>query len=312
VNTAQQKRDYFEVLGVDRSASQEQIKQTYRQLALKWHPDRNPAPGAVDRFREIAEAYAVLSDETKRSAYAAAGHAGVSERWSTEDIFRDFDFGDFFGGRFADLWNIFGDLFGGHGRRNSVRSRGADLHCDMRITLEDAAKGGERRIHITRPGPYSGPGAAFLPRAVKIRIPMGAQDGALLRFVGQGQTGPHGGPPGDLLVRLSIQPHPSLRREGHDLYAVARIAFPEAALGTKVTIKYLGNENVLITVPPGTQNGALLRLRGKGMPRPDGEGKGDLLVIVKVKTPIDLTERQCELLREFKLESAHKQAAPLT
>jgi DnaJ-class molecular chaperone len=114
--TAEHKRDYYEVLGIERSASAEDIKQAYRKLAMQWHPDRNPAPEATDRFREIAEAYAVLSDQTKRSAYDATGHAGVSERWSTEDIFRDFDFGDFFGGRFADLDGIFGGPFSGFGR----------------------------------------------------------------------------------------------------------------------------------------------------------------------------------------------------
>ena len=120
------KRDYYEVLGLDRSASQEQIKQAYRQLALKWHPDRNLATEATDRFKEIAEAYAVLSDPAKRAEYNAGGHAGISERWSTEDLFRDFEFGDFFGGRFADLGGIFGDIFGGRMQRGPIKPRGAD------------------------------------------------------------------------------------------------------------------------------------------------------------------------------------------
>jgi len=370
VSAAQQKRDYYEVLGLGRDATAEQIKQAYHQLALKWHPDRNPAPDATDKFREIAEAYAVLSDPTKRQAYDFTGHAGVSERWSTEDIFRDFDFGDFFGGRFGDLGGIFGDLFGGRGRRGPVRPRGADVQCDMSLTLDQAAKGGEQLIHITRSDPCkscggngakagtrpvtcaecrgtgekqqvrsdrgmkvvtllscshcrgtgtfiefpcpacSGTGVVFLPHAIKVQIPAGADHGTLLRLAGQGEAGPQGAPPGDLLVRIYIQPHPHLRRDGDDLYAAAQIAFPDAALGTKVTVKYLDDENVLVTVPPGTQSGTLLRLRGKGMPRLHGKGKGDLFVVVEVKTPTDLTARQRELLKEFaRLETERKKSA---
>lgn len=370
VSAAQQKRDYYEVLAVGRDATAEQIKQAYRQLALKWHPDRNPAPDATDKFREIAEAYAVLSDPAKRQAYDATGHAGVSERWSTEDIFRDFDFGDVFGARFGDLGGLFGDLFGGRGRRGPVRPQGADLHCDLRVTLDEAAKGGERLIHITRSDPCkscggsgakagtkpaacaecggtgekqqvrsdrgmrvvtllscsrcrgtgtfiefpcpacSGTGVLFSPHAIKLRIPAGADHGTLLRIAGQGEAGPQGAPPGDLLVRINIQPHPLLKRDGDDLYATAQIAFPQAALGTKVTIKYLDHENVLVTVPPGTQSGTLLRLRGKGMPRLRGKGKGDLFVVVEVRTPTELTARQRELLREFEqLESQREKSA---
>jgi molecular chaperone DnaJ len=369
VSAAQQKRDYYEVLAVGRDATAEQIKQAYHQLALKWHPDRNPAPDATDKFREIVEAYAVLSDPAKRQAYDATGHAGVSERWSTEDIFRDFDFGDFFGGRFADLGGIFGDLFPGRTRPGGIKPQGAALRYDLRLTLDEAARGGERVIHISRsdrckscagsgakPGTKpvtctdcrgtgerqqvrsaksmrvitlttcarcngrgifiespcaacKGAGVEFLPHAIKVQVPPGVDHGMLLRLPGQGEAGPQGGSPGDLLVRIYIQSHPLLKRDGDDLYAAAPIAFPAAALGTKVTIKYLGNENVLVTVPPGTQSGTLLRLRGKGMPRLHGKGKGDLFVVVEVRTPTELTARQRELLREFaKLESERKKS----
>ena len=370
MNAAQQKRDYYEVLAVERDATAEQIKQAYRQLALRWHPDRNPVPDATEKFREIAEAYAVLSDPAKRQAYDATGHAGISERWSTEDIFRDFDFGDFFGGRFADLGGIFGDLFSERTRRSGVKLHGADLHYDLRLTLDEAAKGGERLIHVSRsdrckscggsgakPGTKpvtctechgtgerqqmrseksmrvvtlttcarchgrgtfietrcatcQGAGVVFLPHAIKVQIPPGVDHGMLLRLAGQGEAGPQGAPPGDLLVRIYMQPHPLLKRDGDDLYAVAQMTFPDAALGTKVAVKYLHDENVLVTVPPGTQSGSLLRLRGKGMPRLHGKGKGDLFVVVEVKTPTELTTRQRELLREFaRLESERKKNA---
>jgi len=367
--TAQQKRDYYEVLGVERNAAQEQIKQAYRQLAMKFHPDRNPAPDATERFKEIAEAYAVLSDPTKREQYDTAGHAGVSERWSTEDLFRDFAFGDFFGGRFADVGGIFGDLFGARSRRGPAKARGPDLHSGLRLTLDDAARGGERVIAITRsdrcktcggsgakPGTHPvvcqecqgtgqkrriktekgmklvtitacarclgsgtivespcltchGTGYEFLPHQIKVQIPPGIDDGMLLRLAGQGEAAPPGGEPGDLLVRVLINAHPLLKREGDDLFTGAVIDFASAALGTKVDAPCLEKEIVKVTIPPGTQSGTALRLRGKGMPRLRGRGKGDLYVVVEVRTPTDLTARQRELLREFKLEAGKKSAA---
>ena len=369
MNSSQQKRDYYEVLGLDRSASQEQIKQAYRQLAMKWHPDRNSAADATDRFKEVAEAYAVLSDETKRRAYDTTGHAGVSERWSTEDIFRDFDFGDFFGGRMGDIWSVFGDMFPGRAARASGQPQGTDLRYDLQLTLDDAAKGGERVIKLTRSdicktcggngakagtkpvrcgechgsgekqqvradktmrvvtltactrcngrglfiespcATCKGSGLEFLPHSIKVQIPAGVEHGMLLRLVSQGEAGPQGAPPGDLLVRIYIQPHPTLKRDGDDLYAVGTLAFPDAALGTKVTVPCLEDEKVILTVPPGTQPGTLLRARGKGMPRLHGRGKGDLYVVVEVKTPNNLTPRQRELLREFKMEANKKAAA---
>jgi molecular chaperone DnaJ len=366
VVTSQQKRDYYEVLGVDRGATQEQVKQAYRQLAMKCHPDRNPAPDATDRFKEIAEAYAVLCDPTKRAQYDTTGHAGVSERWSTEDLFRDFAFGDFFGGRFTDLGGVFGDLFGGRSRRGPVKPHGADLHYELKLTLDDAARGGERVISITRSdrcktcgGTGAKPGTRpitcaecqgsgqkqqiksdkgmklvtitscarclgsgtiiespcvtchstgyeFLPHQIKVQVPAGIDDGMLLRLAGQGEAAPPGGEPGDLLVRILIGAHPLLKREGTDLFTSAAIDFASAALGTKVDVPCLEKETVKVTIPPGTQSGTALRLRGKGMPRLHGRGKGDLYVVVEVRTPTDLTPRQRELLKEFKVEMSKK------
>jgi len=367
--TAQQKRDYYEILGVDRSATQEQIKQAYRQLALKWHPDRNPAAEATDRFKEVAEAYAVLSDPTKRAQYDATGHAGVSERWSTEDLFRDFEFGDFFGGRFADLGSIFGDFFGPRTRRGPIKPQGANLHYDLKLTLDGAATGGARVISIIRsdlckscggngakPGTQPvtcpecqgsgqkqqtrsekgmkvvsittctrclgrgifiespclachGSGYESVPHQIKVQIPPGIEDGMMLRLAGQGEAAPPGGSAGDLLVRIHIEPHPFLTREGDDLYTGSVIDFASAALGTKIDVPCLGGERVKVTIPAGTQSGTALRLRGKGMPRLHARGKGDLYVVVEVRTPTDLTPHQRELLKEFKLEAGKKSAA---
>jgi len=357
--TTQQKRDYYEALGVDRSATRDQIKQAYRQLALQYHPDRNKAPDATAKFREIAEAYAVLSDEAKRREYDATGHAGVSERWTTEDLVRDFQFGDFFGGRFDDLTGIFGDFFGRRTRPSRGVVRGVDLRYDLDLTLEEAARGGERLIQITRsakcptcdgngakPGTKptacgdcggtgqkqqvqsgkgmrvvtvttcarcggrgtwiespcadcQGNGYQFAPHTLKVQIPPGVDDGMMIRLAGQGEPNANGGPPGDMLIRPHLRPHPALQRQGDDLYTSTPVRFADAALGTKISLQSLGGETLRVAVPAGTQSGAALRLHGKGMPRLGGKGKGDLYVIVEVRTPTDLTSRQRELLQEF-------------
>jgi molecular chaperone DnaJ len=360
------KRDYYEILGIDRSATPEQIKQAYRKLAMQWHPDRNPSPQATDRFREIAEAYAVLSDETKRQAYDTAGHAGVSERWSMDDLFRDFEFGDFFGGRFGDLWNVFGDLFPGRSRGGADAPRGANVRFDLKLTLDQAARGGEHVLHLTRiehcqschgsgakagtqpiacsecrgtgerqqirnagamkvvtlssctrchgRGTFiespcatcGGTGSVSLPHKIKVQIPAGIDHGMVLRLAGQGEADTKGAHPGDLLVQIYIEPHPLLKRDGNDLYTVVSVTFSDAALGTKTLVPHLAGEQVRLTIPPGTQSGTTLRVRGKGMPRLDGRGTGSLFVVVKVQTPVDLTPRQKELLREFKQLEAEK------
>ncbi|MBI3603964.1 MAG: molecular chaperone DnaJ [Nitrospirae bacterium] len=367
--TTEQKRDYYEVLGADRSATRDQIKQAYRKLALQYHPDRNKAPDATAKFREIAEAYAVLSDDAKRREYDTGGHAGVSERWSTEDLVRDFQFGDFFGGRFDDLSSIFGDFLGRRmwpGQAQGV-ARGTDLRYDLDLTLDEAAQGDERLLQVTRsekcqtckgsgakPGTKPTPcgdckgtgqkqqvrsskgmklvtvltcdhcrgrglfiespcltcqanGYTFAPHSLKVQIPPGVDDGMVIRLAGQGESNANGGQPGDLLIRTHLRPHPLFQRQGDDLYTAVPISFAEAALGTKVSIPCLGGETVHVTVPAGTQSGTALRLHGKGMPRLGGKGKGNLLVIVEVRTPTDLTTRQRELLQEFaKLETRKK------
>ncbi len=359
--TAEQKRDYYEVLGVDRTATRDQIKQAYRQLALQYHPDRNPGSDTTAKFREIAEAYAVLSDEAKRKAYDTTGHAGVSERWSTEDVMRDFRFGDFFGGRAADLFGMFGDLFGPRMQAERAVRRGADLRYDLELSLEEAAKGGDRVIEMTRsdtcgickgsgakPGTASvrcqdcqgsgqkqevktgkgvrmvtlttcprcrgrgqwiespcescqGRGIRFLPHTLKVTIPVGVDDGMIIRLGGQGEAGPAGTPSGDLLIRIHLTPHATLQRQGDDLYLPRSISFPDAALGAKVPVTGLGGETVQVTVPAGTQLGTALRLKGKGMPRLKGKkGRGDLYVLIEVRTPTDLSPRQKELLEELR------------
>ena len=362
--TVDSKKDYYEVLGVDRSATRDQIKQAYRQLALKYHPDRNNKPDAEAKFKEIAESYAVLSDDVKRREYDSTGHSGVSERWSSEDLMRDFQFGDFFGGRFDDLSGMFGDFFGRRIRPTARVVRGVDLRYDLDLTLEEAARGGDREIHITRsekcencrgtgakPGtkpvtcsdckgtgqkqqvktgkgvkmvtlttcprcigrgqwietPCStcqGNGYTFAPHTLKVQIPRGIDDGMLVRLAGQGEPNANGGPPGDLLIRSHLRPHPNLQRQGDDLYTLKPVNFVNAALGSKLLVKGLGEDSIRVTVPAGTQSGTALRISGKGMPKLNRKGKGDLFVVVEVRTPTEMTQEQRKLLEEYdRLES---------
>lgn len=353
------KRDYYEVLGVGRTATRDQIKHAYRQLALKYHPDKNKNPGAAARFRELAEAYAVLSDDTKRKEYDATGHAGVSERWSADDLMRDFQFGDFFGGRFSDLSGMFGDLFGRRMRPGAGATRGVDLRYDVELTLEEAARGGEREIHLTRSEkctdcggggakagtkPLScpecrgsgqkqdvktrkdvrfvtlttcercqgrgqivefpcsscqGTGYRFLPYTLKVKVPPGIDDGMIIRLPGQGEANADGGPPGDLLITPHIRRHPTFERHGDDLYMVQPVTFPDAALGSTLRVTGLGGETLKVEVPAGTQGGTALRLNGKGMPKVGEKGKGDLFVVVEVRTPTELSDRERALLQEL-------------
>jgi molecular chaperone DnaJ len=360
------KRDYYEVLGVDRTATRDQIKHAYRQLALHFHPDKNKDPGAAAKFRELAEAYAVLSDDTKRKEYDTTGHAGVSERWSSEDLMRDFQFGDFFGGRFGDLSGLFGDLFGRRMRPGTGARRGVDLRYDVELTLEEAARGGEREIQLTRsehcadcggsgakagtkpltcpdcrgtgqkqdvktkkdirfvtlttcarcqgrgqivesPCPLcQGGGYRFLPHTLKVKVPPGVDDGMMIRLPGQGEANANGGPPGDLLIRPHIRRHPIFERHGDALYMIQSVTFPDAALGKKLRVTGLSGETLHVTVPAGTQSGTALRLNGKGMPKVGETGKGDLFVVVEVRTPTDLSDRERMLLLELaKLQAGH-------
>ncbi len=353
------KRDYYEILGVDRAATREQIKHAYRQLALQYHPDKSQDPNTAAKFRELAEAYAVLSDDTKRKEYDTTGHAGVSERWSADDLMRDFQFGDFFGGRFGDLSGMFGDFFGRRMRPGASATRGVDLRYDVELTLEEAARGGEKEIHLTRSEPCRdcggsgakagtkplscpacrgsgqkqdvkmkkdvrlvtlttcdrcqgrgqivespcipcrGSGYRFLPHALKVKVPPGIDDGMIIRLPGQGEANANGGPPGDLLISPHIRRHPTFERHGDDLYLVQSVTFPDAALGKTIRVTGLRGETLQVTIPAGTQSGTALRLNGKGMPKIEEKGKGDLFVVVEVRTPTELSDRERTLLQEL-------------
>ncbi len=350
------KRDYYEVLGVNRDASEEEIKKAYRKLAMKWHPDRNPDnPKAEERFKEAKEAYEMLSDARKRSAYDQFGHAGVDPAAAAGAGagagFGGAGFGDIFG-------DIFGEIFGaGRGGRSGVY-RGADLRYNLEITLEQAAHGFEPKIRIptlaecatchgsgakpgTQPqtcttcrgagqvrisqGPFSiaqtcprchgsgkmvahpcpacsGAGRVKHQKTLSVRIPGGVDEGDRVRLSGEGEAGVNGGPPGDLYVQVHLRPHAVFQRDHDDLHCEMPVSFATAALGGEIEIPTLEG-SAKIQVPAGTQAGKTFRLRGKGIKGVRSQSAGDLMCHVMVETPVNLTERQKELLREFEAVS---------
>lgn len=300
-------RDYYDVLGVSKSASNEEMKRAYRKLAMKYHPDRNPnKKEAEERFKEINEAYAVLSDKEKRKQYDTFGKEGFHQRFSQEDIFRGFDFDEIlsglFGGkgkrefRFGGRGGFdFGDLFGGQsGYQNMGRmpQKGEDVLYELTISLEEAAFGGEKRISYRKNGKVE---------EVSVKIPRGIASGKKLRLTGKGMEGKNGGPPGDLYLQVSIREHPIFTREGDDLIVEKEINFSEAVLGTTIEVPTLEGKKS-VRVPSGTQSHTKMRLKGIGFPHFQKEGKGDEYVKIIVKIPKRVSEKTKGLIYELAKE----------
>ena len=346
-----QKKDFYEILGVNRDSSDEDIKKSYRKLAMKFHPDRNPdRKDAEEKFKEAKEAYEVLSEPEKRRAYDTYGHAGVNPQVGGGHG------GEGFGGFSEAFGDIFGEIFGGRGggRGGQQVYRGADLRYNMDITLEQAARGTETKIRIpsledcepckgsgAKPGTSaktchtcngqgqvrmqqgffsiqqtcptchgtgkvisepcttcSGAGRVKKHKTLSVKIPSGVDDGDRIRLSGEGETGVNGGPPGDLYVVVQLKPHAVFQREGADLHCEMPISFSVAALGGEIHIPTLDGE-AKIKIPPETQSGQVFRLRGKGIRPVRQTSAGDLMCHVVVETPVRLTDRQKELLREL-------------
>jgi curved DNA-binding protein len=297
-------KDYYDMLGVPKNANDEEIKRAYRKLAMKFHPDRNPnKKDAEERFKEINEAYAVLSDKEKRKQYDTFGAEGFHQRFSQEDIFRGVDFDEMlsglFGGRGRREFKFggrggfdFGDLFGrqsGHQDMSRMPQRGEDILYEIVISLEEAAYGGEKRISYRKDGKVE---------EVSVKIPRGIPSGKKLRLAGKGMEGRRGGPPGDLYLQVSIKDHSVFTREGDDLMVEKEINFSEAVLGTTIEVPTLeGTKKV--KVPSGTQSHTKMRLKGLGLPHFQGEGKGDEYVKVVVKVPKRVNEKSRGLIQEL-------------
>ena len=300
-------KDYYNVLGVGKNASDEEIKRAYRKLAMKYHPDRNPnKKEAEERFKEINEAYAVLSDKDKRKQYDTFGAEGFHQRFTQEDIFRGFDFDEIlsnlFGGkgrrefRFGGRSGFdFGDYFGGQtGYQDMGRmpQRGEDIIYEMAISLEEAASGGEKRISYRKNGKVE---------EVSVKIPRGIPSGKKLRLTGKGMEGRNGGPAGDLYLQVSIREHSIFSREGDDLIVEKEISFSEAVLGTTIEVPTLEGMKK-VKVPPGTQSHTKMRLKSLGMPHFQAESKGDEYVKVIVKIPKRVSEKNRGLIQELAKE----------
>lgn len=372
------KRDYYDVLTVSRNASKEEIKNAYRKLALQYHPDRNKSPGSEEKFKEISEAYAVLSDDEKRKRYDTYGHVGAEEVFrgseaNFDEIFRDMGF--------SGVKDIFEQIFGGRGTggfggmsgsdpfgfgfsfgRGGGRRKGQDIIYDIELSLEDVLKGRKDKLdlpklercnncggtgaapgtkpkkcsvcngqgqtrHIYNQNRFStfvslepcqtcqgqgeiidkpcnicnGSGRVRRRKQIDLEIPAGVEDGMTLQLRGEGEPSENGFP-GDLLIRIHVRQHPLFERleDGHLLYNL-NLKFTDLALGTEVRVPTLDGHEKL-KIPQGTQPSTILKIKGKGLPRYGGYGKGDLLTRIDIKVPTKLNDRQKSLLKQLEIE----------
>jgi molecular chaperone DnaJ len=359
------RRDYYDVLGVPRDADAKTIKSAFRRLARRYHPDTSTELESEHRFREIAEAYGVLSDPAKRASYDARGFAGVAGT-SAEDLWGGINLGDIFGAAAPGFEGLFEELFG---RARGGPQRGADLRVDLTISLRQVLTGGKQAVSISRPGPCpdcggsgarqgttprscpdcggtgqqaaasrrgsvlvrqlttcpacqgrgqvidqpcpacQGTGRAIGQDTVIVRIPRGIPDGTALRLAGRGMPSPvPGGPPGDAYLIIRTLPDPLFVREDADLWHTLHIGVPDAVLGTTVTVPALDGQAQL-PVPPGTQSGAVLAIKGKGLPRYRGHGRGSLNVTVIVDIPQQPSPRQRRLYEQIRAGGAEAEAS---
>jgi len=295
-------RDYYEVLGVPRSASADDIRKAYKKLARKYHPDANAdTVGAEQKFAEITEAHEVLGDTDKRQKYDQFGEnwSRVPDGATGGSPFGGQGFGGGGGANF-NMDDILGGMFGGGGNpfggRGGPRGapprpqKGEDLKTSIQVPFLVGVEGGEHELTIRTSGKAD---------RLSFRIPPGVESGKTIRLAGQGHPNPHGGPPGDVLVTIEVAPHPWFRRQGSNLLVDVPVTITEAALGGKIEVPTLTEGSVILSIPPGTSSGAKLRLRGKGVPNRSTDERGDQFVIIKVVAPKDLPEEAAELLRQF-------------
>ena len=294
------KRDYYEVLGVSKTASDDEIKKAYRKLAVKYHPDKNPGDKEAEaKFKEINEAHDVLSDKQKRARYDQFGHAGVGGASGNPFggaagnpfgqggafNFNGQTFNFDFGGGASPFDDILGSIFGFGGGARRAR-RGADYQTTVTLTFEEAIFGATKKVTLEG-------------KDLKVKIPAGIDDGMSIRLRGKGGPAPEGGEKGDLYVRVRVKPHKHLTREGAIILSEHKISMVDAALGCEIDVETVDG-TVTMKVPAGTQSGTPFKLSGHGVPFRDNGDRGPHIVTVIVETPKNLTRKQKELLEEFR------------
>ncbi len=301
--------DYYKILGVDKKADAEAIKKAYRKLALKYHPDRNPGnKEAEEKFKKISEAYAVLSDPEKRKQYENFGSDQFSQRYSQEDIFRNFDLNEIlrdfgFGGTGsagrrggftfrAGGGDPFSELFRQGQPQYETPQKGEDLHYNLSITLEESVSGTEKKLALQRGQEV---------HEISVKIPAGISTGKKLRLSGKGYAGIQSGPSGDLYLNISVLPHPIFARDGNDIFIEKSISFTQAVLGSSIEVPTIDGTIKRIKIPAGTQNGTKIRMKGYGVPGLKGSDtvKGDQFVKISIDVPRKMNDNQLQLIRKL-------------
>ncbi|MGF1725366.1 DnaJ C-terminal domain-containing protein [Photobacterium nomapromontoriensis] len=295
------KRDYYEVLGLAKNASEKEIKKAYKRLAMKFHPDKNPDdPSASDKFKEVKEAYEILTDKEKKAAYDQFGHRAFErpdmganrQQYGSYGGGSHADFEDIFGGAFGDM---FSNARGGsqfHGFNQRPR-RGQNVQFHMDIDLEEVVHGCSKVVELPV---YEG--NVQTTKKLNIKVPAGIEDGGKIRLGGKGEPGTNGGPAGDIMIQITVRPHLRFTRDGNNLVCNVKTDFVTAALGGQVEVVTIEGTRVNLKIPAETQTGSKFRMKGKGITDRKGH-VGDLLVQVNIETPRNISERQKELLKEF-------------
>ena len=296
--------DYYQILGVNKNASDEEIKKSYRKLAMKYHPDHTKGDkSAEEKFKKISEAYAVLSDKEKRKEYDTFGADGFRQRFTQEDIFRGSDFseilrefgfggGNIFGGRGGGTRFSFGSgsPYGFGTEQQQAQVKGSDLTYELPITLREVISGTSKFVTFQHQG---------RSEKITVKIPKGMITGKKLRLVGKGNPSPYGGPPGDLYIQAKVLDDPEFEAKKYDLYLTREVKLSEALLGTTLSIPTLEDKKLNLRVPPGTKPGTKMRMSGHGLPVMKKKKKGDLYVQIQIRIPEKLTSEQKKLIQQL-------------
>ncbi len=359
------KQDFYEILGVSKSADGEELKRAYRKLAMQHHPDRNAGDKSSEqKFKDLNEAYDILKDDQKRAAYDRFGHAAFEQGGGRGT--GDFGFGGGFSGGFANIFEEMFGAMGGGGRGQTSPNRGSDLRYNLEVTLEDSFRGKQTTVRVatfvhcdqckgsgaeagSRPATCrtcqgqgrvraqqgfftiertcptchgagnviekpckgcGGQGRVRREKTLSVNIPAGVEDGTRIRLSGEGEVGLHGASPGDLYIFISIAQHQIFQRDGANIYCRVPIPITTASLGGTIEVPTVEGTRTRVTVPAGTQSSHQFRLRGKGMTVLRSAARGDMFIEAIVETPVNLTKRQQELLREFDKESENQKTSP--